>query len=207
MRELALRAIVELKEKHEPEFVILYGSVARGDFTEDSDIDVACFCRSPKVKKDVRMFEGRKLDCWIYACAEAMPERNAFLRFVGGEILEDKEGNGRIFLDKVCLKYEAGPELVSADSRNHLEEWSKHTLKRAMGDDIDASFRRVSLPCELLEIYFKLRNMWYEGPKNSFSWLKENDSNAFYLFEKIFSNPADIDVLAQLVEATIKVKT
>ena len=72
-----------------------------------------------------------------------------------------------------------------------------------MGSGIEANYRRLSLPCELLEIYFKLRDLWYLGPKNSFSWLKENDMRAFCLFEKSFSNPANTEVLAQLVDATI----
>lgn len=207
MKELVLRAIDDLTENHKPEFIILYGSVARGDYTEDSDIDIACFCESPKVAKDVRVFEGRKLDCWIYSIAEANPDKNDFLRFVGGKLYKDKNGKGKYFLDKVCVKYETGPEPVPADSRKHLEEWSKHMLERAAGNGIEANYRRVSLPCELLEIYFKLRDIWYLGPKNSFSWLKENDMQAFCLFEKSFSNPANMEVLTRLVDATINTET
>ena len=101
MKEIVLRAIDDLTGKHKPEFIIVYGSVARGDYTEDSDIDIACFCESPKVAKDVRVFEGRKLDCWIYSIAEANPEKNAFLRFVGGKLyIEIKKAKGESFLIK-----------------------------------------------------------------------------------------------------------
>lgn len=202
MKDLALKAIEDLKRKHEPAFIILYGSVARGDYSDDSDIDIACFCESPRVAKDVRVFEGRKLDCWLYAIDEADPERTAFLRFVGGELFEDEGGQGRLFLDKVYSKYESGPEPVTEDSRQHLEEWSRHMLGRAAGSGLEANYRRVSLPCELLEIYFKLRNLWYRGPRNSFHWLKENDYTTYCLFEQSFSHPADMGVLARLVDAT-----
>ena len=33
-------AILKLKEKYRPEKIILYGSAARGDFNDDSDIDL-----------------------------------------------------------------------------------------------------------------------------------------------------------------------
>ncbi len=206
MKDLVLRVIADLAEKHNPEFIILYGSVARGDFNEESDIDVACFCTSPAVSKDVRMFNGRKLDCWIYSIEQTNPISNAYLRFIGGKLYLDEEGIGKAFLENIRIKYDAGPDAVTTDSINHLVEWSKHMLERSAGFGIEANYRRASLPCELLEIYFKLRNIWYMGPKNSFKWLKENDSVAYLCFEKTFHDPKDMEALAELVDATIDLK-
>ena len=201
MKEIALRAISELAEKHNPEFIILYGSIVRGDFTEDSDIDVACFCNDPEVSKDVRVFEEKKLDCWVYSLEDAVPNKNEFLRFVGGEVFLDKDGIGKRFIRGITEFYSNGPKQLKPDEVSHLVEWSRNMLVRAEGSSTEAKYRRTWLPCELLEIYFNLRKLWYLGSKQSFAWLEENDSAAYRLFDKAFSDPTDLLVLGELVSA------
>lgn len=203
VKEIALRAISELTEKHNPEFIILYGLVVRGDYTEDSDIDIACFCEAPSVSKDVRIFEDKKLDCWVYRLEEAIPNKKEFLRFVGGEVFHDTDGIGKKFVSDVTDCFYQGPKKLNPDEISHLVEWSKNMLFRASGNSIEARYRRTWLPCELLEIYFNLRNLWYLGSKQSFSWLEENDFEAYQLFDKAFSDPTDMRVLNRLVSATI----
>ena len=201
MKEIALRAISELTEKHNPEFIILYGSIVRGDFTEDSDIDVACFCKAPKVSKDVRVFEDKKLDCWVYSLEDAIPNKSEFLRFVGGEVILDNDGIGKKFIRNIVEFYDKGPKQLKPDEVSHLVEWSRNMLIRAEGKSTEAKYRRTWLPCELLEIYFNLRNLWYLGSKQSFAWLEKNDSAAYRLFDRAFSNPTDLLVLRELVSA------
>ncbi|TCS35084.1 nucleotidyltransferase family protein [Reinekea marinisedimentorum] len=201
MREIALRAISELTEKHNPEFIVLYGSVVRGDFTADSDIDVACFCKEPEVSKDIRVFENKKLDCWVYSLEGAVPIKSEFLRFVGGEVFLDNHGIGKKFIRGITEFYEKGPNQLKPDEITHLVEWSRNMLIRAEGKSTEAKYRRTWLPCELLEIYFNLRNLWYLGSKQSFAWLEENDSAAYRLFDKAFSDPTDLLVLRELVSA------
>ncbi|MBU2714499.1 nucleotidyltransferase family protein, partial [Zooshikella harenae] len=201
VKDLALRAINELAIKHNPEFIVLYGSIVRGDYTDESDIDIACFCKEPAVTKDVRIFEGKKLDCWVYKIEEAVPNRKDFLRFVGGEVFLDSNGIGRKFVSEITDFFNIGPDKIKADARDHLLEWSKNMLIRASGDTIEAKYRKTWLPCELLEIYFELRNMWYLGSKQSFLWLQENDYSIYCMFEKAFSDPSDISVLEKLVSA------
>jgi predicted nucleotidyltransferase len=203
VKDIALRAINDLTKKHNPEFIILYGSIVRGDYTDVSDIDIACFCKEPAVTKDVRLFEGKKLDCWVYKTEEINPNKKGFLRFVGGEVFLDENGIGKQFVSELTDFYNAGPEKIKQDASNHLIEWSKNMLVRASGDTIEAKYRKTSLPCALLEIYFELRNMWYLGSKQSFVWLQENDHSTFDLFEKSFSDPLDISILEKLVSATI----
>jgi len=202
VKEIALRAINELARKHNPEFIVLYGSIVRGDYTDDSDIDIACFCKEPSVTKDVRLFEGKKLDCWVYKTSEAIPDNKEFLRFVGGEVFLDENSNGKKFVTEITDFFNRGPARIKADARDHLIEWSKNMLIRASGDTIEAKYRRTWLPCALLEIYFELRNMWYLGSKHSFLWLQENDRSTYGMFEEAFSDPSDISVLEKLASAT-----
>ena len=203
MKEIALRAISELADKHNPEFIILYGSIVRGDFTEESDIDVACFCKDPEVSKDVRVFENKKLDCWVYNLEDAIPNKSEFLRFVGGEVFLDIDGIGKKFIRDITKFYGYGPKQLKLDDVSHLVEWSRNMLIRAEGKSTEAKYRRTWLPCELLEIYFNLRNLWYLGSKQSIAWLEENDSAAYRLFDKAFTDPTDLKVLRNLVSAVI----
>ena len=206
MKNLAYRAIGELSERYDPEFMILYGSVARGDYTEGSDIDVAVFCECPITSHDVSFFEGMQFDCWIYAVLEADAQKAAFLRLAGGELFCDKTGAGKEFLDCINAKFEAGPEPITTHSREHLVEWCKKMLSRANGSDIEARYRRTELPCMLVEMYFKLRNRWFAGSKSSFDWIRKNDTEAYMIFEEAFSDPTNMNVLTSLVEVVTNIE-
>jgi predicted nucleotidyltransferase len=55
-----------LIQKYNCQTKILYGSYSRGDFTEESDLDIVCFSDITEEKNDVESFEGKQLDVWIY---------------------------------------------------------------------------------------------------------------------------------------------
>ncbi|WP_246109343.1 hypothetical protein [Reinekea thalattae] len=151
------------------------------------------------------MFEGKKLDCWLYSLDQAVPNKNEFLRFVGGELYYDKTGRGQDFLAKVTSYFDQGPEPMADDAREHLIQWANNMLQRAAGNSVESNYRRSWLPCELLSIYFELRGRWYLGSKQSFSWLQENDAATFLLFKQVFAEPTNLAVLSQLVNATVSV--
>ncbi|MDN3650352.1 hypothetical protein QWZ13_15705 [Reinekea marina] len=125
------------------------------------------------------------------------------MRFVGGELLIDKSGQGENFLKEVTDFYSAGPEPLKPDARKHLVEWSLNMVQRASGQSFEASYRRTLLLCQLLEVYFELRDHWFLGSKLSFSWLKEKDCEAYNLFETAFNEPTNLEALKKLVIVTI----
>ncbi|MFQ2313995.1 nucleotidyltransferase domain-containing protein [Aeromonas dhakensis] len=47
MEKILDLAVEDLKGKYAPHTIILYGSYARNEATETSDIDIACFCDNP----------------------------------------------------------------------------------------------------------------------------------------------------------------
>jgi hypothetical protein len=53
---------------------------------------------------------------------------------------------------------------------------------------------------DLLECYFKLRDHWYLGPKESFQWLKANDINTFFAFEKALKPGTSLQSISDLVK-------
>ncbi|WP_428241319.1 nucleotidyltransferase domain-containing protein [Gynuella sp.] len=200
MRQKAVRAVQMLARRHQPRLIILYGSVARGDVTENSDIDIACFCHSPLVSKDIGVFEGSRLDAWIYDITDLDPQRDDFLRFGGGEVLLEDGIDGVDFLARIQARINQGPGELQEDSHLHLIEWINNMLQRAAGDTVEAHFRRCWLPCELLEIYFQLRCRWYLGSKQSFEWLRVHDRESFDLFQQCYCFPGEMELIKQLVK-------
>jgi hypothetical protein len=51
-----------------------------------------------------------------------------------------------------------------------------------------------------------MRELWYPGPKQAFSWLKQNDFGTYKLFEQALSSSAtdnDIQALCNQVIASL----
>ena len=70
MKNLEELLVTELKLRFQPDIIILYGSRARGDADINSDIDVACFCQKPELKK-----RSQKLS-WTFARCLVLPNRS-----------------------------------------------------------------------------------------------------------------------------------
>ncbi|ASP38518.1 nucleotidyltransferase [Bacterioplanes sanyensis] len=202
MKTIALSAAEELARLHQPDFIILYGSIARGDATASSDIDIACFCLAPDVKKDHRLFDGVPLDAWLYASHEADASREEFLRFVGGELLLDQQGQGQAFLQQLQQRFEQGPDPLSVDERQHIVAWSHKMLQRSRQQDIESLYRRHWLLTDLLEFYFKLRQRWFLGSKAGFYYLQQHDAEVYELYQQALQQGGDA-VLQQLVQAVV----
>lgn len=200
---IAERAIDKLKQKYDPLFIVLYGSIPRGDWTISSDIDIACVCEAPDNNKISPSIEGVRLDVWFYSETELDATAPEFFRFLNGRLYFDEQGKGADFLRALNAEYLKGPTPITGSERLRLQSWVASMLERAQGTDVEANFRRTWLPCELLEIYFQWRGQWYLGSKQAFAWLKLNDLETYQLFEQSFRNPADLHALKKLSEAVL----
>ncbi len=48
--------------------------------------------------------------------------------------------------------------------------------------------------------------MWYLGPKKSFAWLKENDTEAYEKFSKALQANARVSSIKELINQILKIK-
>jgi hypothetical protein len=71
--------------------------------------------------------------------------------------------------------------------------------------DIEGNFRRVWLLTALLEDYFALRGMWYQGPKKSFQWLQASDFETYAAFEEALKPASQFDAIDRVVERVVAV--
>ncbi|MCA1054963.1 nucleotidyltransferase domain-containing protein [Rossellomorea aquimaris] len=191
-----------LMKKYDCHTIILYGSYSRGDFTEESDLDILCFSDAVEDDAtDVEFFEGKQLDAWIYR-TERMDTPSSFIRVHEGRILLDQRGLARGFLSDIERLFNEGPKKPSKQEREFLQTWLRKMVLRSKKGDLEGNYRRLWALKDSLELYFELQGCWYLGPKKSFNWLEEHDERAYGLFKNAFSDDAtqeDYDKLFYLL--------
>jgi len=170
-----------LKEQYNCHSIILYGSFANGTYTDESDIDIICFCDNVLKKNDTTIINGRQLDAWMYD-TNMMTKQEELLHINGGNILLDEKDLCTTLLANIEELFNEGARKLTLEEINFQKNWLMKMLNRAKKDDIEGNFRYHWMLVDSLEIYFGIKGLWYLGPKKSLYWLKENDRNAYKLF-------------------------
>jgi hypothetical protein len=199
--QIEARALA-IADAHGCHTVILYGSHARGDADDSSDVDLLCIRDGGPALRDARVIDGVYFDAFVQpqeALAAADP---ALLRIVGGRALRERDGAGAALLDRVRDLFAQGPDPLAADDRTMRIVWSHKMLGRLGRDDgIDIDYRRMAFIVQALEDYFALRTRWFRGPKDAFAWLQIHDDAGYGAFEAAMQPAAGPDALAALVDA------
>lgn len=190
-----------LVDKYSCHSIILHGSYANGDYTEESDVDVVCFCDGCEEQNDTSFIEHTQLDVWIYR-TEKMKQPEEFLYLREGQVLLDKNGVCREFLEEVSEVYKKGPEPLTDAEKEFHKSWFKKMQKRSQKEDVEGNFRFHWMLTDSLEIYFKIKGIWYMGSKKSLKWLYDHDREMYVLYERAFRRQAkqcDIDRLVNRI--------
>lgn len=188
-----------LKQKYNCHTIILYGSYSRGDYTEESDLDVICFADRSDDKNNVELFEGKQLDVWVYN-TDKMDNPEEFLRVYRGKVLLNDKGFAEKFLSEIEGVFNDGPKKLTEEEKVFLKSWLRKMYLRSNKNDIEGNYRYYWLLKDSLEIYFELKGIWYLGPKKSFSWLKKNDNFAYNLFENTFRKNVNMQEVERLLK-------
>ncbi|MBY6036918.1 nucleotidyltransferase domain-containing protein [Fictibacillus nanhaiensis] len=188
-----------LMQKYRCHTIILYGSYSRGDFTDESDLDIVCFSDTTDDKNDVEAFEDIQLDVWIYN-TKKMNNPEEFLRVHEGRTLLNERSLAEKFLLEIQDTYKKGPKQLSNEERVFLKSWLKKMYIRSTKNDIEGNYRFHWMLKDSLEIYFELKGLWYFGPKSSFVWLRANDEMAYALFNNALARDANQNSIEQLFD-------
>jgi len=192
--------VEEVCAKHRPHTLILYGSWARGDAAPTSDCDLlAVRKRGTGILHDTRKWRGVYLDVFVYPEGKLRPAKLLHVR--GGKVLKQRGQLGDRLLAQLERLYQRGPEPLPPDELRALKVWARKMLERVSVGDVEGNFRRAWLLTALLEDYFILRNRWYEGPKISLQWLRENEPKVHLLFERALKPDSDLMALRKLITA------
>ena len=97
-------------------------------------------------------------------------------------IVLQRETEAESFLVGLDAIYDRGPELLPADEIQARKIWALKMVQRMERGDVEGNYRRVWLLSALLEDYFHIRSLWYQGPKKSLKWLNEFDAPVYTAF-------------------------
>lgn len=200
MDEAAL--VAELVSAHGVHTILLYGSRARGDATEESDIDVATFGPVATTLRDARLWNGLYLDAFVYPETVATaPLDEDLLKLQTARVLLDERGLAVPLLERIAERVRGGPTPITDDDRQMRIAWAHKTVERIRRGDLEAHYRAHQLLFQLLEDYYALRGRWYRGPKESFAAMRVDDPTTFALFERALAPAASLDAIDALVSA------
>lgn len=182
------KLIAYIVEKYQCHTLILYGSYSRGDFDEESDVDLLGFTSLDIEIQDKSVFEGKVLDLWIYNDRK-LKEVDQFLHVRRGKILLSENSKAQVFLTDVNELFNRGPKPQTLEAKLNTIHWLEKMQLRSLKGDLEGHYRLHWLLTDLLPIYFELVDQNYLGSKESFAWLKVNDSETYTLFEQAYTDP------------------
>jgi len=187
-----------LQQTYNTPTIILYGSRARGNQTESSDYDLACFGKNSNTVRHAEIRNGAYIDAFVYPQEKLENPDKSLLHIRHGVVITQESTLGDKCLEKIDFIYRQGPEPLPQCEIEVKRVWIDKMLDRITTLDIEGQYRRVWLLFAMLEIYFALRNLWYLGPKESFAWLKENDRNVHQAFESALAQDHDLERIKSL---------
>lgn len=189
-----------LREQHGCHTAILYGSRARGDAGPASDYDVAGFADTTAVERITGAWRSGYLDVFVYPESKLAASAE-MLHMRGGKVLFQRDRAGDEFLAALEAVRAAGPEALPESELTARRNWAWKMLDRARLGDPEGNYRRAWLLTALLEDYFHLRGLWYEGSKKSLVFLAASEPEVCAKFEAALLPGASLDTIAGLVEA------
>ena len=198
------RIIKYILDNHQCHTIILYGSHARGESTSTSDYDIIAIRNNGEFERDCRLFENNYLDIFIYPNTAVENIDQSFIRAKDGIVLCQKNHIGDQLLDKIKTLFQQGPSKTPDWEKHEIVAWLQKMFVRVKEGDIEGNFRRHWLLRDLLECYFKLRDDWYLGPKESFGWLKEQDQKTYLAFNDALKPNASLKDIDNLIKSVIK---
>jgi hypothetical protein len=183
--------------------VILYGSRARGDSTDASDVDIAGFGAAASTR-DTRKLGSVFLDAFV--CTEAELEADATpesLKFLNSVLLVDPRGAGARFLHRVGRLHARGPEPLPASERRMIRAWIEKTVARIARGDLEAHYRRHWLLFDMIENDHKLRGQWFLGSKDAFARLERDRPDLHAAFAEALAPNAALDAIERLARMVL----
>lgn len=193
-------ALTELSGPHGAHTILLYGSRANGTAGPDSDYDVVGFAPVDATRRIARDMNGRYLDLFVYPEAVLSQPAEEHLRLRGSLVLRQRGREGDTFLGKLDALHRAGPPRLASDEVEARKVWAHKMLDRLQRGDAEGDYRRAWLLQALLEDYFHLRGLWYEGPKKALRQLAQEDAETHRAFCAALKPAADVASLRSLVE-------
>lgn len=202
-KSMILKTKDYLKLKYNCHSIILYGSFVNETYTKESDIDIICFADNIiNTQNDMSIIDGWQLDTWIYN-TDMIEHPENLLHIDNGRIILDERNLCKSLLININQLLSQPIKKLTMEEINFQKEWLKKMLNRSRKKDVEGNFRYHWMLVDSLEIYFDIRGLRYMGPKKSVLWLKDNDKNAYKLFENALKNKSTCEETQELIDFII----
>lgn len=167
---------------YHPHTIILYGSFQNHSYTSESDFDALLLTEQSTIRYDHNIIEGILLDIWIRTDADFkdVMDYSQYVQIYDGNIVKDDYGLGQL-LKKYVREYVERHSVIDAQEKLHLKELSYKMLKHTYKQDTEGLYHWHWLLQDSLELYCKIRDHFYFGPKKTLLWIKQNDPTGYSL--------------------------
>jgi hypothetical protein len=155
--------------------------------------------------QDTRIVDGKFLDVFVHPESVLRNPTKEHLTLRGSRIVRQRNAEATHFLAALDVIFRTGPEPLPADEIEARRTWARKMALRVRRSDIEGNFRPVWLLTALLEDYFALRGMWYQGPKKSFQWLRASDFETYAAFEEALKPASPFEAVDYLVERVVAI--
>lgn len=176
------RIIRYLKEKYQPETILVYGSFRDGSHNQNSDFD-ALVLTAQGQGHDASTVGGVTLDVFLYPpehfAGEFDPEE--VVQCFDGVLLLDRNGLGERLLARV-REYLAAYQPKERRLIEQDLDWCQKMLGRCVRGDAEGFYRWHWLLRDSLEIYCDLRGRYFFGPKKALRAMEQEDPESFALY-------------------------
>lgn len=178
------RIIDYFVEKYQAHTIIVYGSYASDLQNEYSDVDLCIITDQKGHTYDNSKIGEYLLDAFIYSTDEYEKlDITEFIQLYDGFSLLDERGIAFELIDQVN-EYIANHSITPSAEKDHYKRWISKMLERSKNDDTQSLYRRNWLMTDSLELYSRLRDEYYLGPKKTMISLEEDDIKGYELFER-----------------------
>lgn len=171
-----------LRATYAPIGIICYGSYRDGTQNEQSDFDALLLCRDGKRTHDTSVFDGVRLDVFVYPTdGELQPEE--LVQIYDGAVILDADGSAARLIGKVRRYVDTYPK-KTPEEKAELKSWCDKMLCRAEREDTEGLYRGHWLLTDSLQIYCDMRDRFYFGPKKTILRMQKDDPVAFALLSE-----------------------
>jgi predicted nucleotidyltransferase len=196
----------ELKADPMVRSVILFGSQARGDARQDSDIDLIVVCnltRRGVEERDGQMFEIVYVTEQEAGAFYTNNKDNCVRTWESAKILFDRDGSAERLQNIARGIKNTGKEKCTGDTLIHAR-FDALDLLRALSvtsvhDETTALFLLYGKISDLLTLYFDVRGLWTPAPKHLLQALQKQDTVLHGLVTSMYRT--DIPVLQKIALA------
>jgi len=192
-----------LEKKYNPKLIILYGSFSSNTENELSDIDMACFSDVAEESHDSSKIGLFLLDAWIHPLAE-LKRPGKYLHFLPCQCLHDELEVFEKFTKSIEKARRKKQKPIKKNEKDILDPWIEKMIKRSTLEDEEAYYRYNWLIHDFPELYCKYLNIYYDGPKKTINYLRENDVDTFRQYSNLLKNGKDIEKMRQLYDSILR---